>query len=754
MKKLLSALGVMGALFGLAVGAASAQDKAADGWVIKARAVAGTEFVGATDASSKFTEYRDVPNGFIFDAFDLSLTKGNRYFTLSADRIRQRDGRYIVTLGDYGKYDVDFTWNQIPHRYSFDAQTLYVQEPAPTGPGVYPGTGVFYYGLPDAIQLADQNAGSNAAARALWSQYLAGVHDVDLGVQRNKGTLKLTYNPSVPVTLSLTASRETTQGTREMSATFGFNNAIELPEPINYITSGLSGKVEYAQKWATVQAGYDLSVFDNENTALIWDNPYRLTDQTYSTPTAAYVNGDGTSRGQMALEPSNNAQRFFLNGVVKVLKYTKISASFSYGIFSQNENLLPYTINTALANPAVGDPSALQAPRPTAMAKADVTSLNLGVNSRLVKSVYVSAGFRYYDFANKTEPLNMPGLAIADEVWESAAALGAPYAIQPYSYQTSKAFADLTWNFMKDASLKFSYTFSRIGRQIGEEVPGTPPDRDDENTFKASLDSNPLDWLLVRVSYLHASRTWSLTGIEEIYPTFDFQRYFEANRNRNAVDALVGLSLTRNLDLEVSYMLGNDTFPASDYGLKASDFTLYGADLTYVINKSASVYGFYSYELYRANQADRQSNPDGSFSTNPANDWSALLKDGVNTFGGGLKTVLVRDKLNLDVSYSYSYAKGTADLYSPPGGTPDLAVNFTNNNLDSTGLQILRSQIEWKVMPRLSIIFGYWYEQYNLKDITRDDYAVDFAVLGGTYLGALEPSYKYNVGSVRFSYSW
>lgn len=754
MKKLLSSFVILGILFGFMAQGAFAEDKAKDEWVIKARAVAGAEFVGETGRSSKFTEYRDVPNGFIFDAFDLSLTKGDHYFNLSANRIRQRDGRYIVTLGDYGKYNVDFTWDKIPHRYSFFAQTLYVQGPGPTGPGVYAGTGVFYYGLPDAIQLANQNAGAHAAATALWSQFLTGVHDIDLGLQRNKGTLNLTYTPSVPVTLSLDASRETTKGTREMGATFGFNNAVELAEPIDYVTSQLDGKVEYSQRWATVQAGYDLSVFDNENTALIWDNPYRLTDRTYSAPFPAFVNGDGTSRGQMALEPSNNAQRFFLNGVLKVLKYTRISAAFSYGIFSQNETLLPYTINTALADPLVGDPSALLAPRPTALTKADVTSLDLSLNSRLVKCLYINAGFRYYDFANKTEPLNMPGLAIADETWDSVAALGEPYAIEPYSYHTSKAFADLTWNFLKNTSLKVGYSFYRIGRQIGEEVPGTPPDRDDENTFKVSLDSNPLDWLLVRVAYLNAHRTWSLTGIEDIYPTFDFQRYFEANRNRNAIDALVDLSLTKNLDLELSYMLGNDSFPASDYGLKTSNFSMYGADLTYVINKSASVYGFYSYELYKADQSSRQSNADGSFSSDPANDWSALLKDGVNTLGGGLKTVVVRNKLNLDISYSYSFAKGTAALSSPPGGTPDLAVNFTDNNLDTTKLQILKAQLEWKLMPRLSIIFGYWYEQYGLSDITRDSYAVDYAVLGGTYLGALEPGYKYHVGSVRFNYSW
>lgn len=754
MKKHLSVILILGMVIGLAVRPAAAEDKGKDDLVIKARAVAGAEFVGDTKKSSKFTEYRDVPNGFIFDAFDLSLTKGNRYLMLTADRIRQADGRYRLALGDYGRFKAAFTLDKIPHRYSFDAQTLYVSSPVPTGPGVYAGSGAVYYGLPDPAQLAIQNAGSYAASRALWSQYLTGVHDIGLALQRNKGSLNLEYTPSVPLTLSLNASRETTKGSREMGATFGFNHAVELPEPINYVTSDLNGKVEYTRREATVQAGYDLSVFDNENTALIWDNPYRLTDQTYSVPFGAYVNGDGTSRGQMALEPSNNAQRFFLNGVFRLLRYTRLSGAFSYGIYSQNEPLLPFTINTALADPLVGDPNALQAPRETAMAKAHVLSFDLTLNSRIVKSVYFNAGYRSYDFANKTTPLDMPGLSIADQVWNSAASLGEPYALEPYSFNRAKAFADVTWNFLKSTSLKVGYDFSRIKRQQGEVVPGEPEDKSDENSFKASLDSNLLDWLLVRVSYLNARRRWSLTGVEDIYPTFNFQRYYEADRNRNSVDVLLGFSLVKNFDLELSYMLGNDKFPASDYGLKMSDFTMVGADLTYALSKAASVYGFYSYELYKADQASRQSNADGSFSSDPANDWTALLKDRVDSLGGGLTTVLVKNKLNLDLSYTYSFVKGTSVLASPPGGTPNVAVNFTNNNLDTTKLQILKAQLMWKFTQRLSVAVGYWYEMYGLNDITRNNYKVDYVLIGGTYLGALEPGYRYHVGSLKFIYSW
>ncbi len=747
MKKALTLTLAMGMVFGVAIRQASAEDKAKDDLIIKARAVAGTEAVGETAKSSKFFEYRDVPNGFIFKAFDLSLEKGNRYLRLNASRIRQRDARYEVSFGDYGKFKVDFAWDKTPHRFSSFAQTLYVNAPAPAAaPGVYTGPGIYYYSLSDQLQTDLEAQTTFAAAKALLSSYLVGVHGIDIGLQRNKGILDIAFTPSVPLSFTVNASRETRKGNRAIGSSFGLNNAVETPEPIDYITTEVNAKVEYSKSWGTVQAGYDISLFDNDFQALIWDNPYRITDRTYS---GAYSNGDATSRGQMALWPSNNAQRFFLNGVYKVLKHTKISGSLSYGIFNQNAKLLPYTINTALANPILDDPfNALQAPRDTSKAKANITSFDLSLNSRLVKSVYLNAGYRYYDFGNKTEVLETPGFAVADQVFTIEA-----MTVEPYSFTRSRAYADISWNIMRSTSLKVGYAYSTMERREGVEVEGAEENKSHENTFKVSLDSTPLDWLLLRVSYLNGRRIWSLDGTEVIYsPAFNFKRYYEANRNRDAVNLLAGFSLIKNLDLELSYMLGNDRYPTSSYGLKKDDFTMYSADLSYTLSQNSSYYVFYTHELHRGDQASRQSG--ATISTDPNDDWTASLKDRVNTIGAGHNIVLVKDKLSLDLSYSLSHVKGISFLASPPGGALGNAVNFTHG-LDTTKLQTARGQFMWKFRPNISIALTYWYEQYDLDDITRNDYEVDVVVLGnGMFLGALEPGYKYHVGSLKFIYSW
>jgi MtrB/PioB family decaheme-associated outer membrane protein len=755
MKKHLTIILIFGSVVGLVALPAAAQDKPKDDIVVTSRVVVGAENVGQTNRSSKFYEYRDVPDGFFFRAFDLSMTKGNNYFTMNLSRLRQRDARYDLSAGSYGKFKVDFSYDMIPHRYSFEAQSLYTQETTPTGPGVFGGH-TFYYGISDQIQsslqaLAPTNPPTTAeynAARAGLSGYLTGVHSIPLGIQRNKGTLNLEYTPSVPLTLSLDLSRETRKGNRAIGASYGLTNAVEMPEPIDFVTSDVKAKVELDKSWGMVQAGYNVSLFENANGAMIWDNAYRVTDQTYAS---AYQTGLGTSRGQMALWPSNNAQTLFFNGAVKVLKQTRITGAFSYGVFSQNEELLPYTINSALVASYSG---ALTAPRATAQAKAHVASFDLSLNSRLFHnnsfSGYLNAGYHSYDFANKTTALEMPGFAVADQIWTAE-----DHGIEPLSYLRSRAFADVTFSLIENTSLKVGYSRSWMDRQFGPETEGTPEDKSHEDSFKASVDTNPTDWFFARISFLNSQRRRNFDGTEIIYsPDLNFKRYYDANRDRDAVNFLVGFTPVRNLDLELAYGRGKDVYPTSDYGLKDDTFQTYSADVTYALSKKASLYGFYTHELHDANQASRQSG--ATFSTDPADDWTLLLRDKVDSFGGGFNTVLVKDKLDFYLSYTYSNIKGTADFFSPPGGANlGDAVNFTNNNVDSTKLQILRAQLQYKITRHISAAFTYWYEQYALSDIVRNDYKVDLVVAGyGMYLGALEPGYQYHVGALKFIYSW
>jgi len=737
MNKTISSIALFALCLGLLALPARADDAGGEQLAVKGSLAAGVQGVGETARSSKFSEYRDVPRGAFLKALNLDLSKGNRYFYFSVMNAQQADQRFRADAGTYGLFKLELGYDKTPHRFSFFGATPYVE----TAPGVF--------GLNDVVRSAAENlvpTGTNknlAEAQNLISRYLASAAPLDLGLQRKKATLDFSFTPTVPLAINVSGVYEKREGNRPFGAPLAFSAAIELPEPIRYTTTNLDTTIEFHQKWGTMRAGFAASIFENEVQTLVWDNPYRTTDSTYS---GAYSSGNGTSRGRMALWPSNNALRFYLSGSFKPLPSTRISAAATYSLFNQNEKLQPFTLNTAIPPSDPYAARALEAPRESAEAKANITSLDFRLSSRLLKSVHLTAGFRYYDFANKIKELDMPeGYSRLDQVWEDI-----PIAVEPYSFSRSQLYADLSVSVLANTSLKAGYALYGVRRHEGTHE--TEKNKTDEGVFKVTVDSQLSDWLNLRVGYLNSKRDWSLGDTWYAYvPGFNFKRYYEADRDRQAVNALVGLSLVKNLDVQLTYGLGRDDYSKSDYGLLRDDFDMYGIDLSYALSKRHSVYAFYARELYDADQASRQSG--SSFSLNPADDWTANLKDTVDTTGAGWTCELLENKLALDLSGTYSRAAGSSFLDSPAGGSPNVAANFTKP-LDTTTWWTVRSSFSWKMAANLTVVLGYFYDQYEFDDIARTGVVVDYVKYGAIYLGATEPGYKYHGGFMNFIFTW
>jgi MtrB/PioB family decaheme-associated outer membrane protein len=730
-------------IFGLA--SAAAQDK--DHWTSSGQTTAGTEYVRGDPTSSKFFEYRDVPAGFFFSRFGFSLAKGDQHFSLSAQHIGQTDGRYGLELGQYGRYKLTIGYDRIPHIFSFDGRTLYDED--------RPGNEILSPAIRGAAQNAVGNGGLNSLlfmndARELVSSYLLGATPTPLALERNRSSLGFLYHVSLPLSVEVLARYESRTGSRPIGGSFGFSNTIEIPQPIDDRTTIIDGHLTFFKRWGTFRAGYCQSIYDNEIETLTWDNPFRLTDQTFSAPAPAYVNGNAGARGLMSLPPSNAAGKFYADGTFNLARVVRIQASVSYGVFTQDRALLPYTLNTAIYAqvPASADP-----PAQTAAAKADVASFDLTVSARIIRNIRASAGVRYYDFNNKTTILETPGFAVLDQEWQAD-----PAATEPYAFRRTKVFGDLTWNFLGNTFLRAGYEYYRISRkQDGEDL-----GHDNEGTIHASLNTNPLDWLTFRLSFLNSARDWSLSPTAIYIPGFAFEPFFEATRNRTGLDVLLSLTPLKDLDASVSYMLGDDRFPDNAYGLQKSRFWMASLDLSYAFSERLSAYANYSHEDHRTNQADRESDGD-VFSTSDLNDWTAQLTDRIDNYTAGVMAALVKDVLSLDLCYNQCRAKGSSVLYSPPGGSPDVAVNFTKP-IDASTLQIAKASLTWKLTRMWAVCVGWWFEKYDMSDIALEQVPIDMLLVANPinssnvgqaiYLGALQPSYQYNVAFLKFMLSW
>ena len=105
----------------------------------------------------------------------------------------------------------------------------------------------------------------------------------------------------------------------------------------------------------------------------------------------------------MSLWPSNSAQTISFAGYTKLAHKTQVTGSFSYGLWSNDEPLQPFTINSALPQIAL--------PRASTEGEAHVFSTNLSLTSRPSTDWRFSARVRNYTYDNL-----MPATSITDMV--------------------------------------------------------------------------------------------------------------------------------------------------------------------------------------------------------------------------------------------------------------------------------------------------------------------------------------------------
>jgi hypothetical protein len=87
-------------------------------------------------STSKYQEYRDLRNGFFIRKIDVlfdSVGSSKNYVSLQSQKTIYRDQSYLATFGQYGKFKIQFRYDEIPHVYTNTSRTLFTA----TSPGVW-----------------------------------------------------------------------------------------------------------------------------------------------------------------------------------------------------------------------------------------------------------------------------------------------------------------------------------------------------------------------------------------------------------------------------------------------------------------------------------------------------------------------------------------------------------------------------------------------------------------------------------------
>jgi MtrB/PioB family decaheme-associated outer membrane protein len=714
--------------------------------------------------SSKFLEYRDIPNGLVAPFFRLNGQKDDFRYDLAGQFIRQSDQRFLF-LAEKGWFRLDGDYNVIPHRFGNGGKTL-EQE---TVEGTFRIPPTLQQAYQTAIGPPSSNINYTFLNNLVTPALNASPADVDLALDRERTRLAASYRPGdVDVTLAYFRERRT--GDRANAGTsFGFNNVVETPESVGYLTQDIGADAELAGEWGVARAGLHYNWFRNNVPGLSFDNPFRAVDSIGSGPSSSSTGGP--VRGLVALPPDNEAFTGTAAATIKIGRKSRAGADIALGRWSQDStNFIAYTTNTAITSPFnASDPSQLPAQRLDG--NIDTTALNAYFNSRPLDRVSFNLRFRRYDLDNKTTRLPIPGYVRFDSEWSST-----PRISVPYGYTNDRFDATVAYDWDK-FSLEGGYRWSGIDRTFRET------ETTSENAGRFTVRVLPNDWLLLRAAYERASRSYDGLHIERseessfqapgaptnllaipdpatdpafaaTYNSFGCGanpcniRYDQAPRKSDRFLAQAQASPgSGKFTFGLAWNYDKDDYHETNYGLTLLEYNTITVDVDYTPGEKWNVYAFYTWERNEDHLRGRQSG--STVSANALDDWTSDVLDKSNSFGAGANFTFVPERWTGSFFARYQKVDGNNDLFAPPGGVPGVT-DITA--YDDTEIVAINAEVKYQFRKAWAFVFGGWFEDYTSEDAQTTG-SVNYAP-GSFFLAANDGSYQAWWGYLKLSYRW
>jgi MtrB/PioB family decaheme-associated outer membrane protein len=670
--------------------------------------IGGTAY-GDNSDRARAQRYRDLRNGGTVELFRFTKATDSQWLNLQADHVGYRDQRYSVSFNDYGKVKSSFEWNQIPLFFSQDTRTLFTT----AAPGVLR--------LDDSIQSALQNKTATPAG------VVAQAQPFDLRVRRNVANFNLTYSATPHLDFNLVFKNTTKNGNQPWAGTFGFSDAVELAVPVDTRTTDLGAAIEWASSRGSVRLGYDGSFFRNNVGTLVWDNPLRVSD----SPTL------GPVQGRMSLWPDSNMSAGNVMGLLNLPARSRATAYISVANWSQNDPLIPFTINSSLP--------VIPLDRATADAQARVTSMNYSFNSRPADHVSFTARYRSYDFDNRT-PVFHVGNTVS---YDTTVAAFAEPGTSPYSLTRRTLDAEVSLTPMKYSAFRAGYTREKISQTFRSF------DATTEDTLRLSADVAGLNWLTLRGVYEHAKRVGSgfdEQALDDIGEQVSLRQFDISDRTADRFSAIVQVTPVSQISFNGTMSAGTEDRPGAVFGLRSNDNRAYSVGMDYVPKQAVSFGLNYQFEKYTSLQASRQANPppDPSFN-DPRRDWTTDGSDRAKTFTAALDLLKAWPKTDIRVAYDYSHAESLY-VYGLAQNTP-----FTVVQLPAVVNQMQRGTLDvrYHLTSRFAAGLVYWYDKYSVNDFALDAQTLtSLAQPSFLMIGYIDRPYTANTISGRFTYYW
>jgi len=694
-------------------------------------------------SQSKYEEYRDLRNGFFLRRFNATVDNvfGSRYYVnLQSQKTLYRDQSYLATFGQYGKFKVQFRYDETPHIYSDTTRTDFTE----TAPGVWSFPtplrqtlqATAAANLPSFIAGTGAFAPGGASCPGLTSCGLVtDFNFLTLSIIRKAGTASVSYNVTPDLNFNGMFWRESQNGLRPIgllwnsspsaSATAGYG--VEIPETISYFNNLVRIGGEYGKRSWAVQTAFVGSFFQNNISQMLVDNPFNFSLVGAATP----------QRAQMDLYPNNQAYYLNFAGATDLGKWVRLMASINPGWRRQNDAFLPYTTNTALggcqngaggAQPCTAPPAAV----PSLRGDKQTLAMNYTLVTLPWKSFQIKAAYRHYDYNNNT-----PVHTFTPTQGDSANGTATDNGIRATSFNRKDLELTGNWYFAKRSSAKVGYEGEWMDRSRRDASHSL------ENSVFGAVDVNYWKSVVFRASYRHSDRkpdfyhdvdtsTISVGGVDtgvEVPCTVApgtappqflagdqpcSRRFDETARTRDRADGLVQYSPTDKLTLSafggtiqddynrrgdgnsltpLNYLTGANatTSPYYLYGILKDISYNYGFGADYAVSPKLTMFAEYSHEHYYRRLISRyrapQSSPAVVFGGDTNNnDWESTTPEKVDVWTVGADTYVSK---KVYFTTYYSLTAGIANTFSRFLGVNGMDP-FGNNCANSNATSICR----------------------------------------------------------------
>lgn len=676
---------------------------------------------------AKYYEYSTIKPGAFLDGHVATGSKDGLYqVDVWAKNVGYSDQKFNVDASQAGQQYFNFEWDQTPHVYSTSAQTLYngVGTNALTLPS---GLGTQLYNASGGASGAALNATRAAAVKKIID---ANVHQTDIGIRRDTGSVEYIWTPTDAWKVDVNYSHLHRTGTQIDGVVFtpGTGGArVDAIKPVDDTTQNFGFNGEYAgtSPWNrkfNFKLGYNGSVYKDGYSSYTVQNPF-CQDTGGLSGCPGTGNSGSYKTEQMPLWPDNQANGFTGTLGADLPAKSRYMGTVSYSMMRQNQDFLPYSINS---NPsgwtaANGNPSSTSSlPASSLNGAINTLLLNNVVTTQITPDLKSKLTYRYYDYNNTTPRLYFKDWVIADYISGKARSSDyAPFQNTTQSYLKQNAGADLNWHPTRQWNLGVAYGYERY------DWYGADTNVTNENSGKIFADWKPISAVTMRSSYLYSQRRYDTyndyTNVANVYwpnntstssvtQNQSYRQLMFADRDRNQAKLYVDVKLapmltvtptaglrydnylnTVNLGSLTTSCSGSNCTGAGTYngvalngtqpGLIHNNAWNWGLDAAYVLNPDTTFMASYTREyrnqetIYCGNAAVSGTNGNGfcsAFSGGSSGTGYAsgstdnIMKDAVDTYMAKVRYAAIPNKLDFDLGYTLSMANSSLSVNPTP----------------------------------------------------------------------------------------